>query len=96
MKLTNFGKNFHTITKGWKKYAFGFVIALVASIGVGLACEGTSVTTTCYDAETWSPAGGVMRARVCDNTKCGRAYFDTYDAQSTCTYCNVEPPVIGG
>lgn len=78
-----------------KKKLILFGLSLFVAIGIGIACDGTSVTTTCYDAETWNSSGGVMRARVCDNIKCGRAYFDLYDSESTCTYCNVEPPEIG-
>jgi len=70
-------------------------LSLFTAIGVGLACDGTSVTTTCFDAENYNSSGGVMRARVCDNFKCGRAYFDLYDGMGSCTYCNEDPPEIG-
>jgi hypothetical protein len=71
----------------------GICLTIGTVYGTVLACEGTSVTTTCYDAESWG--SGSLYARVCDNEKCGRSFFDLYDNQGSCTYCN-EPPEIGG
>lgn len=51
------------------------------------ACDGTTVVVNCYDAENFGETG-VLYGRVCDNTKCARAYFDLIDGEGRCSYCN--------